>query len=145
MWHDPTTQSLTRANSSLIPTYKGPSLAVVCAKCCSKGAVEATFPSELKDIVNPKFRVDLAGVEVYVEVDVIVSDSNQFVVPLLPFLPGLTNINLPGLRAGLFIDLLLVLGVSGAADVRGGFYVKIPDGAFFEIDISEDGDTTQEL
>ena len=139
------TRPLTQPNSSLIPFYAGPSLAVVCAKCCSKGAVEATFPSDLEDIVNPKFRVDLAGVEVYVEVDVIVSDSNQFVVPLLPFLPGLTNINLPGLRAGLFIDLLLVRGVSGAADVRGGFYVKIPDGAFFEIDISEDGDTTQEL
>ena len=145
LWCNPMTRSLTQTNSSLIPVYASPSLAVICAKCCSKGSVEATFPSDLDDIVNPKFRVDLSGVEVYAEVDVIVSDSNQFVVPLLPFLPGLTNINLPGLRAGLFIDLLLVFEVSGEADIGGGFYVKIPDGAFFEIDISEDGDTTQDL
>lgn len=137
--------SLTQPTSSLIPFYSGPSIDVVCANCCSKGSAEATFPSDFDDILNPKFRVDLTGVEVYVEVDVIVSDSNQFVVPLLPFLPGLTNIELPGLRAGLFIDLLLVFQVSGGVDIRGGFYVKIPDGTFFEIDISEDGDTTQEL
>lgn len=73
------------------------------------------------------------------------SDSNQFTIPLLPFLPGLTSINLPGIRAGLFIDLLLVFEISGEADLSGGFYLKIPKGSFFEIDISEDADTSQEL
>ena len=138
-------RTLTLHNSTNIPLFPGPSVAVNCVKCCSKGGVEATFPGDLEDVVNPKFRVDLQDIEVYVEVDVILSDSNTFSIPLLPFLPGLTGIELPALKAGLFIDLLLVFQISGEADIRGGFYVKIPQGSFFEIDISEDADTSQDL
>lgn len=136
---------LTFTNSTEIPLFPGPSLAVNCVTCCSKGGVEATFPGDFQDVLNPKFRIDLQDIEVYVEVDVIVSDSNVFSIPLLPFLPGLTGIDLPGLKAGLFIDLLLVFQISGEADLRGGFYVKIPSGSFFEIDISEGAETSQEL
>lgn len=132
-------------NSTAIPGFPGPSLEVVCANCCSKGGVKATYPGDLEDIINPKFRIDLEDIEVYVELDVVVSDSNQFSIPLLPFLPGLTGIELPGIKAGLFVDLLLVFQISGKADLSGGFYIKIPKGSFFEIDISEDADTSQEL
>ena len=137
--------TLTPANSTNIPLFPGPSLAVVCAKCCTKGGVEATYPDDITDVVNPKFRVDLQDIEVYIELDVIVSDKNKFEIPLLSFLPNLKNLELGGSRAGLFIDLLLVFEISGKADLHGGFYVKIPKGSFFEIDISEDAKTTQEL
>ncbi|CAI4217163.1 unnamed protein product [Parascedosporium putredinis] len=98
-------------NSSDITLFPGPSIEVVCRNCCSKGSVDATFPSDLTDIVNPKFRIDLTGVEALVELDV----------------------------AGLFVDLVLQFELSGEVDMSGGFYFKIPDGSFFEIDITEEG------
>ncbi|SPO03300.1 uncharacterized protein DNG_05982 [Cephalotrichum gorgonifer] len=142
---DQTLENQLLFNSSDIPLFPGPSIAVVCAKCCSSGSVEATFPSDLTDIVNPKFRVDLRDIEVFVEVDVVVAGGNTFQIPLLPLLPGITNLQFPGFRGGLFVDLLLVFQISAEVDLRGGFYVKIPEGSFFEIDIDDEGFTSQDF
>ncbi|MBE3049975.1 hypothetical protein IMZ48_47240 [Candidatus Bathyarchaeota archaeon] len=128
-----------------MPRFNGPSITVVCAKCCTKGGVEATYPDNLTDVVNPKFRVDLQDIEAYIELDVIVSDKTQFEIPLLPFLPGITSLDLGGSRGGLSIDLVLVFQISGKADLHGGFYLKTPKGSFFEIDITKDAKTSQEL
>lgn len=132
-------------NSSDITLFTGPSIEVVCTRCCSKGSVEATFPSDLNDIVNPKFRIDLVGVEALVELDVVVSAQSNFQVPLLKLPPGLTNIELPGFKAGLFIDLVLLFELSAEVDLSGGFYLKIPDGSFFEIDITAEGLHSEDL
>lgn len=107
--------------------------------------MEATFPSDLNDIVNPKFRIDLVGVEALVELDVVVSAQSNFQVPLLKLPPGLANIELPGFKAGLFIDLVLLFELSAEVDLSGGFYLKIPDGSFFEIDITAEGLHSEDL
>ena len=138
-------RSLTRARSSDIVLFPGPSIEVICKKCCSKGSVEATFPSDLQDIVNPKFRIDLVGVEALVELDVVVSSQSSFQIPFFKLPPGVANIQLPGFSAGLFIDLVLKFELSAEVDLSGGFYLKIPDGSFFEIDITEDGLHSEDL
>jgi hypothetical protein len=126
-------------SSDDIPFFPGPSVQVSCRRCCSKGNIDAIFPSSLDDILNPKFRIELKGVEVVVELDVVVSSSFTFEIPLfkLPKLPfGPTGIAIPGFSAGLNVDVVLIFELSAAVDLSGGFYIKIPDGSFFEIDVN---------
>ena len=80
------------------------------------------------------------------ELDVVVAAEFSFEIPLFKLPPfGPTGIDIPGFKAGLFVDLVLLFELSASVDLSGGFYMKIPDGSFFEIDISAEGAHSEQL
>jgi hypothetical protein len=87
-------------------------------------------------------RFDLSGVEAFVNIDILISGSNSFTVPLFRQPPSPLGIQLPPIgppafSLGLIFNIDLVFTVSGSIDVSGGFFIKLPEDAFFEASLFE--------
>jgi hypothetical protein len=113
----------------------------VCAKCCSKGTIKASLNDDDK-LLNPVMRFDLRGVEIFINLDVIIKGEFSFKLTLFELPPGTFNFAIPGLdeegpRAGLFFGIDLIFTVSANVDLNGGFFVKLPDTAFFQASLTD--------
>lgn len=111
-------------------------MTVVCTKCCTKGDITASLTDD--EITNPTLRFDLKGVEAYVELDVVANGDSSFSLPLFQLPPGLLGFAIPsGPSIGLTFQVELVFNVAANLDVHGGFFVQLPEDAFFEASIMD--------
>lgn len=120
---------------------EGVSLAVKCIDCYTKGTVTAKLTTE--DIVKPVVRLEFRGVEAYVDMEVAMSAGATYAVELFAS-NSPVGLGLPGLSLGLVFYVDLVFSLSAMLDLTGGFYVRVPDDAFLEVDVF-DGDVTDHL
>ena len=117
------------------------SLSVVCRECWTKGTVTAKLTTQ--DIIKPVVRLDLGGVEAYVDLDIDVSASAVYAINLFTS-NSPVGIGFPGLSVGLVFYVDLVFSASAVLDLEGGFYVSLEDDAFLETDVFS-GDITDSL
>lgn len=86
--------------------------------------------------MNPTLRFDLKGVEAFVELDVVANGDSSFTLPLFQLPPGLLGFSIPsGPSLGLTFQIDLVFNLAANLDVHGGFFVQLPEDAFFEASI----------
>ena len=123
------------------PVTDSVSLSITCVECWTKGLVTARLTTE--DIIKPIVRLELEGVEAYVDLDVDVSASAVYAINLFTSNTPV-GIGVPGLSVGLVFYVDLVFSASAFVDLEGGFYVSLPDDAFIETDVF-DGDITDSL
>jgi hypothetical protein len=117
------------------------SLSVVCRECWTKGDVTARLTT--RDIIKPVVRLELGGVQAYVDLNVDVSASAVYAINLFTS-NSPVGIGFPGLSVGLVFYVDLVFSASAVLDLDGGFYVSLEDDAFLEADVF-DGDITDSL
>lgn len=117
------------------------SLSVVCRECWTKGSVTARLTTQ--DIFKPVVRLELGGVQAYVDIGVDVSASAVYAINLFTS-NSPVGIGFPGLSVGLVFYVDLVFSASAVLDLDGGFYVSLEDDAFLETDIFT-GDITDSL
>ncbi|KAH8169608.1 hypothetical protein LIA77_10152 [Sarocladium implicatum] len=117
------------------------SLSVVCRECWTRGTVTAKLTAQ--DIIKPVVRLDLGGVEAYVDLDVDVSANAVYAINLFTS-NSPVGIGFPGLSVGLVFYVDLVFSASAVLDLEGGFYVSLAEDAFLETDVFS-GDITDSL
>ena len=84
-------------------------------------------------VVNPTLRFDLAGVQAFIELDVVASGGHTFELPLFRLPPSPLGIDIPGgPKLGLTFEINLIFNFQASIDLSGGFFFKLPDNAFFE-------------
>lgn len=104
---------------------------MVCTKCCTSGDITASLTDDT--VVNPTLRFDLKGVSAFVELDVVANGDASFNIPLFRIPPGPLGFSIPnGPSLGLTFQIDLVFNVAANLDLSGGFFVQLPDDAFFE-------------
>lgn len=123
------------------PVTASTDLTVTCVECYTKGTVTARLTT--KDIFKPVIRFDLKGVEAMAKLDVKSTGSLVFAINLFTSETPL-GLSIPGLKIGIIFSVDLVFVLSDSMDIQGGFYTKLADDAFFQIEIF-DGDITDHL
>src|SRR5688572_30653677 len=98
------------------------SLSVVCRECWTKGDVTARLTT--RDIIKPVVRLELGGVEAYVDLAVDVSANAVYAINLFTS-NSPVGIGFPGLSVGLVFYVDLVFSASAVLDLDGGFYVTL--------------------
>lgn len=117
------------------------SLKVTCLECSTKGTITAKLTTD--HIVKPVVRFDLKGVEATAHMDLTSTGTLAFTLNLFTSETPL-GISVPGLKLGLLFSVDLAFSLSNPVDVTGGFHMKLPDDAFFELDVF-DGDIKDKL
>ncbi len=114
------------------------SLKVTCKECSTKGTITAKLTTE--DIFKPVVRFELKSIEATVHMDLASTGTLAFTLNLFtsetPF-----GISIPGLKLGLLFSVDLAFSLSNLLNIDGGFHLKLPHDAFFELDVF-DGDIT---
>lgn len=116
-------------------------LKVTCKECSTKGTITARLTTE--NIVKPVVRFEFKGVEATANMDVVASGTLAFTLNLFTSQTPL-GISVPGLKLGLLFSVDLAFSLSDSVDLAGGFHMKLPDDAFFELDVF-DGDIQDKL
>ncbi|KAJ8130898.1 hypothetical protein O1611_g2729 [Lasiodiplodia mahajangana] len=107
-------------------------LLVKCLDCHTRGTVTA----ELTNIANPRLRLTFTGVQAYAFLRVDTSSGQTFSLNLFGS-DSPIRIGVAGFNVGVDFYVDLVLSLSEAIDLKGGFEVIVPDGAYLEVDIFE--------
>ena len=109
-------------------------MTVACAKCCTTGEIEASFAVE--DFVKPSLRFDLRDISAFMELDVAASGAHTFSLPLFRSPPSPLGFSIPrGPSLGLTFQIDLIFTFSAEIDLNGGFFLQLPDDAFFEANL----------
>lgn len=112
-----------------------------CIECYTKGKVTAKLTT--KKLIKPIVRFDLAGVEAYMKLGVTTTGVLAFSVNLYSSNTPI-GLSVRGLKLGIIFSVDLAFTVSSAMDLEGGFYMKLAEDAFFEVDIL-DGDIMKNM
>lgn len=123
------------------PITASTDLTVTCVECFTKGTITARLTTE--DHLKPVIRFEMKGVEAMAKLDVKSSGSLVFAINLFTSETPL-GLSLPGLKVGIIFSVDLVFVLSDTMDIQGGFYTKLADDAFFQIEML-DGDITEHL
>lgn len=117
------------------------SLKVTCKECSTKGTITARLTTEHH--IKPIVRFDLKGIEATAHMDLATTGTMAFTLNLFTSETPL-GISVPGLKLGLLFSVDLAFSLSNSMDITGGFHMKLPDDAFFELDVF-DGDIKDKL
>lgn len=108
------------------------SLKVTCKECSTKGTITAKLTTE--HLIKPVVRFDLKGVEATADMDIASTGTLAFTLNLFTSESPL-GISVPGIKLGLLFSVDLAFSLTNPLDISGGFHMKLPDDAFFEIDV----------
>jgi hypothetical protein len=115
--------------------YTGPDgkidLRVHCNECWTKGRVVAEI---WEDLLNPSLELSFFDAEAYVDLSLNLSAKAWVMVDLFAT-QSPVGVKVNGLTAGLVFIVDLVFTVEAEVDMSGGFWVKLPDAAFFDLDL----------
>ncbi len=90
-----------------------------------------------RDLIDPVLRFDLIGVDAFVELDVVTHGGHTFSLPLLPPQSPI-GLSIPGGPSfGVTFQVDLIFDIEASIDVHGGFFLKLPDDAFFEASLTD--------
>ncbi|KAI1871550.1 uncharacterized protein JN550_004544 [Neoarthrinium moseri] len=128
-------------------------LSLKCVDCRTWGTLDAsaTFPEDVGDLLgdladfNPlndvEVSVDFKGVGALFDLTATAALEGTVKIPLFKSESPL-GIAVPNFQVGLVFTVDLVLGLSGEANVGGGFQVSIPDGSTFKLPLDPGKDHT---
>ena len=78
-------------------------------------------------------RFDVSGASAFIELDVVASEGHTFALPLFRLPPSPLGFSIPGgPSVGLTFQVDLIFDVEASVDLHGGFFLQLPDDAFFE-------------
>ncbi|KAH7150170.1 hypothetical protein B0J13DRAFT_673892 [Dactylonectria estremocensis] len=111
---------------------------LTCIDCQASATLTPSFESAgifnyLDSVVNLTF----ADTSAYIDLDLIIDGDGTYTYPIWTS-NGATGIDIDIFSIGLFLSVELVLDISDAIDIQGGFEYSIPDGSFISVDLSGD-------
>lgn len=106
-------------------------LAVTCIDCYTKGSVGVEIWDNL---FEPDLEFTFTGAEAYVLMGVNITANEQVAISLFTSQTPI-GVGIPGIRAGVFFSIDLIISLTANMDLSGGFWVDFPEHASMELGI----------